>query len=429
MVRGGARCPLYGPETWVTPVGDMGNTWVMPWKTQTHMSQRHEFVLLASEVGINFRQLCRRYRLSPKTGYKWLKRFRTGGVAALGDRSRRPQSSPHTCAAGIANKVIALRQKHPTWGGRKLRRRLHDLQEVAVPAASTCTAILRRAQLLAPDAGVGHTAWQRFERALPNELWQMDFKGHFATQAGPRCHPLTVLDDHSRFNLVLAACGDEQGRTVQAPLTAAFNLYGLPDSLLCDNGPPWGNADSACPHTALTVWLLRLGVRVVHGRPYHPQTQGKDERFHRTLREELLAQCTWRDLAHCAERFPGFRECYNCERPHDALEGATPVSRYRPSPRSLPAALPAIDYPAHDTVRCVRSAGIVSFGGQTWQIGRAFAGLSIGLRPSTQADGQWEVFFCHHRLGHLDLTTPRVDKHQLRSIYSKPATHLVSEPV
>lgn len=163
------------------------------------MSQRHEFVLLASEAGVNFRQLCRRFRLSPKTGYKWLKRFRAGGLDALGDRSRRPQSSPRICESAVAAKVIALRQQHPAWGGRKLHRRLCDLQEQAVPAASTRTAILRRRSRSAPGAGVGHTACQRFARAQPNELWQMDFKGHFATQAGPRCHESMVLDDHSRF--------------------------------------------------------------------------------------------------------------------------------------------------------------------------------------------------------------------------------------
>src|SRR5258706_6518641 len=175
-LKGGARCPLYGLETWVTPFGDMGNTWAMPWITQTTMSQRHEFVLLASEAGINFRQLCRRFRLSAKTGYKWLKRFRAGGIAALGDRSRRPRCSPHTCAAELVGKVIAVRKEHPTWGGRKLRRRLRDLNVAGLPAPSPCPAILRRAQLLAPEAGERHTAWQRFERALPNELWQMDFK-------------------------------------------------------------------------------------------------------------------------------------------------------------------------------------------------------------------------------------------------------------
>lgn len=388
------------------------------------MSQRHEFVIIASNAGVNFRQLCRRFRISPKTGYKWLKRFRMGGIAALGNRSRRPQNSPKTCTPGTAEKVIALRKEHPTWGGRKLRRRLRDLHEPVVPAASTCTAIVRRAQLIPPGAGASHRPLQRFERDQPNALWQMDFKGHFATQAGPRCHPLTALDDHSRFNLVLAACGNEQALTVQEKLTLGFEVYGLPDALLCDNGPPWGSADASCAHTALTVWLLRLGVRVLHGRPYHPQTQGKEERFHRTLHQDLLSQRTWRDLAHCAEEFPRFRECYNCERPHDSLGGATPVSRYKPSPRSLPAALPAITYPANDKVLLVRTSGIVTFGGQTWQIGRAFSGLPIALRPSPQLDGHWEVFFCQHRLGQLALTAPRLGKHHLRSIYALSATAL-----
>lgn len=389
----------------------------MPWKTHTTMTQRSEFVILASETGANFRQLCRGFNISAKTGYKWLRRYREGGNAALNDRSRRPKSSPGLCAEKVAAHVVGLRREHPTWGGRKLRRRLQDLQQAVVPAASTCTAILRRAQLLGPAHGVAPTPVQRFARAQPNELWQMDFKGHFATQAGPRCHPLTVLDDHSRFNLVLTASGDETAATVQSALTAAFARYGLPEVLLCDNAPPWGCAEPVSPHTRLTVWLLRLGVRVRHGRPYHPQTQGKEERFHRTLRADLLEQHTWRDLAHCAAEFPRFRHVYNCERPHEALGGATPISHYRPSPRPAPAAPPPIEYPCGTTVRVLRENGSFTFAGQTWYVGRAFGKLPIGLRPSPQADGEWDVFFGYHLLGRLSLHTPRLPKHTLRSIY------------
>jgi len=393
----------------------------MPWHTSTFMSQRFEFVVLASQAGINFRQLCQRFGISAKTGYKWCQRYLVGGQAALGDRSRRPQRSPRQCPAAVAAAVIALRQQEPTWGARKLRRRLHDLAQPQVPAASTCTAILRRAGLLNP-AVPPPTPWQRFERAQPNELWQMDFKGHFPTQAGPRCHPLTVLDDHSRFNLVLHASANETGVSVRAALTAAFGTYGLPEALLCDNAPPWGAAEPVCPHTTLSVWLLRLGVRVLHGRPYHPQTQGKDERFHRTLNTELLHRHTWRDLAHCAELFPRYRHTYNCERPHDALRGDTPVRHYRPSPRSLPPSLPALDYACGSLVRVVRPNGGLTFHGQTWYIGRAFAGLPVGLRPSPQTDGQWEVWFAHHRLGLINLHSTAQPKHQLRSIYqSMPA--------
>lgn len=382
--------------------------------TSTTMMQRQEFVGLAEQAGINFRELCRRFGISAKTGYKWRKRASEGGAEALRDRSRRPKSHPRRSVAEVEAKVVELRARHPVWGGRKLRRRLLDLGEPVVPAASTCTAILHRHGVSLSEPGK-HTALERFERGLPNELWQMDFKGHFATLDGGRCHPLTVLDDHSRYNLALEACGDERGETVRDVLTRVFGRYGLPAMILCDNGAPWGDATAA--HTALTVWLLRLGVRVAHGRPYHPQTQGKDERFHRTLKAELIASRTWRHLAECAEHFPRFRQIYNKERPHDALNGATPASRYRPSPRALPAHLPSLEYPRTDTLRVVRGTGVLTFGGQTWLIGRAFAGLPVGLRPSAQADGQWEVFFGSLRLGCIDLAAARIEKHRLRSIY------------
>lgn len=190
--------------------------------------------------------------------------------------------------------------------------------------------------------------------------------------------------------------------------------------MLCDNGPPWGRGEPTCPYTTLTVWLLQLGVRVIHGRPYHPQTQGKQERFHRTVQRELLSRHTWRDLAHCAEHFASYRERYNCERPHDELGGDTPVQHYRPSPRSFPATLPTIEYPPGTQVRRLRSYGFFTFASQTWYVGRPFAGQPIGLRPSPQADGLWQVWFAHHLLGHIDLTTPPLPKHKLRSIYSTP---------
>lgn len=389
----------------------------MPWITASPMSQRYEFVLLATQAGANVRQLCRRFRISAKTGYKWMERFRAEGVEGLKDRSRRPRRSPRQCSEAIAAVVVALREQKPTWGGRKLRRRLQDLGHVGIPAASTCTEIVRRAQLIQPEASAQATPWQRFERAQPNELWQTDYKGHFATQCGVRCHPLAVLDDHSRFNLLLSAEANEQGITVQTALAGAFAQYGLPEAILCDNGPPWGAADPTCPYTKLAVWLLRLGVRVLHGRPYHPQTQGKQERFNRTLERDLLQHHTWRDLAHCREHFASFRHCYNCERPNDALDGATPISRYRPSVRSLPAQLPPIEYPAGTRVVTLRDSGLFTFGAQTWYVGKAFGGLPIGLRPSAQADGQWEVFFAQHPLGLLDLTGPRQSKHTARSIY------------
>jgi transposase InsO family protein len=388
----------------------------MPWKECNPMSELKEFLLFAEQPGANIRQLCQRFAISRKTGHKWIARQREGGSEAVRFRSRRPQRSPRQTPADVAQRVLALHAEYPTWCGRKLRRRLLDLQACAVPAASTCTEILRRAGCLRP-VEESSRALQRFTRALPNELWQMDYKGHFPLQAGGRCHPLTVLDDHSRFNLVLHAGADETGASVRRQLTPAFERYGLPEAILCDNGAPWGAGEPVCPYTSFTVWLLRLGVRVLHGRPYHPQTQGKEERFHRTLKRELLSRHTWRDLAHCAEHFIQYRETYNGLRPHDSLGGDTPQTRYQPSPRSFPQVLDEPEYAAGVKAQRVRANGAVTYGGQTWYIGRAFVGLPIGLRPSAQADGQWEVYFAHHLLGVIDLTAPCHPKHELRSIY------------
>ena len=362
----------------------------MPWKVSSAMSQRLEFVTLALQEGAHVRELCRRFGISPKTGYKWLHRYRADGPAALADQSRRPRTSPDRTPTDQEDVVVALRREQPAWGGRKLRRRLQDLGHADVPAASTITAILRRHDLLPTDQPAGPTPWQRFEAEAPNRLWQMDFKGHFPLDQG-RCHPLTVLDDHSRYALGLVACGDEQTATVQAHLTAIFRRYGLPERLLCDNGPPWGSSGTA-EYTPLAVWLLRLDVHLGHGRPYHPQTQGKDERFHRTLTVEVLQGQHFRDLPQTQTRFDGWRSVYNHERPHQALDGAVPARRYQASVRSFPETLPVWAYDVGDQVRRVQADGTVSFQGRPVRLGRAFVGEQVAVRATT-TDGYWEVVF------------------------------------
>jgi transposase InsO family protein len=403
----------------------MGNTcsqrWVtvgMTWHVPDLESQRLEFVQLAQQRAVRFTALCERFRISTKTGYKWLERYRQQGVQGLKDRSRRPRSSPKRCAEPVQEAVLALYAQWG-WGGRKLRRRLLDLGWQSPPAASTCTAILHRTGAFAgrtePPAG----PLRRFCREQPNALWQLDFKGDFATQSGRRCYPLAAIDDHSRFNVLLEPSANQQGGTVREALERALQRYGLPEELPCDNGPPWGSAEPVCPYTTLTVWLLQLGIRVIHGRPYHPQTQGKQERFHRTLQRELLSRHTWQDLEHCAACFREYRRRYNSERPHDELGGDTPMLHYRPSPRTMPASLPRIEYPPGTDVRRLRTGGILTVRGQTWYVGRAFNQQSVGLRPSPQTDGLLQVWFSHHLLGHIDLNSPSQPKHTLRSIYCR----------
>jgi transposase InsO family protein len=242
---------------------------------------------------------------------------------------------------------------------------------------------------------------QRFEHEAPNGLWQMDFKGHFALEAG-RCHPLTALDDHSRFCVLLQACADEKGLTVQGHLTQAFRRYGLPGRMLMDNGSPWGNA-AGQPFTPLTVWLLRLGVRVSHGRPYHPQTQGKEERFHRTLKAEVLSGPARPCLQRTQAAFDAWREVYNCTRPHEALGMQVPASRYRPSTRAFPEALPPIEYGPDDSVRRVQAEGWLHFRGHALRVPKAFHGQPVALRPAPDVDGRFDVFYCHQRIAQVSL--------------------------
>ena len=373
----------------------------MPWTELSIMDQREEFVRLAMMPGANKRELCRRFGISRAKGYKWLRRYVAEGRAGLSDRSRRPHQSPARTAEAVEKEVLRIRgENNGAWGGRKIRAAMWRAGHPDVPAASTITAILRRHGKLEERAGEHPGPHQRFERATPNELWQMDFKGHFALPAG-RCHPLTVLDDHSRYSVGLAACADERDATVRERLVAVFRRYGLPWAMLMDNGAPWGDAGDQ-PYTVFTVWLLRLGVRVTHGRPRHPQTQGKDERFHRTLKAEVLHARSFRDLAECQSAFDAWRHVYNHDRPHDALGLSVPAERYRPSSWTFPEALPPIEYGPGDIVRKVDRDGFISFQNRSWRVSKAFRSQPIALRATTQ-DGLFSVHYCTHHIAAIDL--------------------------
>lgn len=373
----------------------------MPWKETTTVSLRTEFIHLAELDGANISQLCRLYGISRKTGYKWLKRHREDGESGLADRSRRPLHSPQCSPAEVEAAVVEVRQKHPAWGGRKIKAALERKGQDHLPSPSTITQILRRNDQLEVEEAHKHRAYQHFEMEQPNQLWQMDFKGYFALEAGGYCHPLTVLDDHSRFLVGLRACPNETHQTVQEQLSSIFRCYGLPERMLMDNGSPWGD-DRDSPHTILTAWLIRLGVQIRHGRPYHPQTQGKDERLHRTLQDELLSRHCLASLADCQVHFDDWRESYNFERPHEALEMQSPISRYQPSSRAFPDILPPILYEPSDIVRKVDATGRIYFRNRSFRVGKAFRHNPVALRP-TQADGQYDVIFCDQKVAQISL--------------------------
>ena len=373
----------------------------MPWQERSTMSERQEFVILASQDGANISALARRYGISRKTAYKWMTRFAQTGSAGLVDQARRPATSPIRTSDAMETRILAVRDAHPQWSGRMLHHHLGGAA-AGVPAPSTITAILRRHGRLDPAETSKHTPVQRFEHPEPNDLWQLDFMGHLPIQSG-RVHPLSLLDDHSRFGLALVACACEQQQLVQTHLIRAFERYGMPRRILTDNGPPWGTS-GAGGLTALEVWLLRLGIHVSHGRPAHPQTQGKVERWHATIHAEVFRYQSPLDLTVCQHHFDTFRDCYNLERPHTALAYATPASRYQPSPRPYPGSLPPIEYGPDDLVRKVNAHGIISVHNQRHFVGRGLAGMPVAVRPTT-TDGTLTVHFCHRQVATLILQT------------------------
>jgi len=425
----------------------------MPWQNHSKMSLKLEFATLADQDDANMSALCRRFNISRPTGYKWLARYRENGQEGLEERSRRPDHSPNQTPEPIEEAVCEVRNRHPAWGGRKIRGRLLQQAEAGelsfgpaeVPAGSTCQAIIKRNGLVESKSERHRKAFERFEKAEPNALWQMDFKGHFPLVGeGRRCHPLTIVDDHSRFAIGLEACPNEQRETVKERLTAVFRRYGLPRRILCDNSLPWGvpTAERAGRplYTKLNAWLFRLGVDVVHGQPYHPETQGKCERFHRSLDEEVLQYGSYQALTECQTDFDQWRSTYNLERPHEALSpengspkngspknGSTdggemevPSSRYELSGRSFPSELPEISYPAAEHVRTVSAGGQIWFAGDKFYVGEAFDGDPVAVRPQEPSKNEpgeaasgdeaskqkWAVYYCHKKVHVIESDPP-----------------------
>ena len=378
----------------------------MPWDVKDIMNRREDFVREAATQAVPFSELCRKYAITRQTGYKWLARHRAEGINGLADRSRRPHHSPARSAQHIEARVLELRHERG-WGGRKIARRLRDLGETQIPAPATITEILRRHGLIDEHASQQRQHWQRFEHEHPNSLWQMDFKGDFQTLESGRCAPLTVIDDHSRYNIVLSACSRTTTEVVQAALEQAFRCYGLPSRINTDNGAPWGSPSAPGQLTELAVWLIRLGIRVSYSRPYHPQTNGKDERFHRSLKAEVLERHAFSTHEHVQQELDRWRQVYNTERPHEALEMATPVTRYACSLSRMPDRLPEPEYGSGDEVLRVNSNGLVRFRGEKVKLSIALKGLYVAARPSKEEDGVIEFWFAHHRVEKLDLKTAK----------------------
>lgn len=372
----------------------------MSWKEETAMSNKKKFISAIEEKKTTFSALCKEFNISRECGYKWLRRYKENGEEGLKEKSRKPHSSPLKTSNEIELRILEVRDAHPAWGARKIYAFLARRGIDSLPDPSTITRILHRQNRIHEEASLKRKAFIRFEHSLPNQLWQMDFKGSFEIDSG-RCNPLTILDDHSRYSICLRACENQQKDTVKTALINAFRIYGLPERMTMDNGSPWGNPGDTSGHTNLEVWLIRLGIYVSHSRPFHPQTQGKDERFHRSLQEELLNGKKFRDLEDVQNHFNEWRWCYNQDRPHEALGMHPPSSKYKISFRVYPEHLPEIEYSTGSELRKVEMKGDISYRGKRYFISESMRGLFVRLVES-ERNGIIEVYLAHQKVKEID---------------------------
>ncbi len=373
----------------------------MGWREMSVADQRLEFVMLASLDGANVSSLCERFGISRQTGHMWLRRL-AAGEKTFEDRSRRPLCSPRRLPDELEARILAVRAAHPAWGARKIAAVLRR-DGIEPPATSTVHAVLSRHGCIAPDSP--GRAYGSFERTAPNALWQMDFKGRVRLGCGAWLYPLTVIDDHSRFAVGLAACADQQTQTVKVRLETTFRHHGLPEAIYVDNGSPWGGGKPG-QWTPLRLWLLKLGIETIHSKPYHPQGRGKNERFHRSLAAEVFSLVPLPGFDDAQAAFDRWRPVYNRERPHQALDFATPAQRYQPSWRAFPETLPVPQYDQGEILRRVGTTkAYLSFRNRHWKVPDAFRGETLAIRPRLP-DGCFNICFGAREIASINLNSP-----------------------
>ena len=371
----------------------------MAWNMSDVREQRVRFVVRASEAERNLSELCREFGISRPTGYLWLKRWQEQKTAGLEEKSRRPQHSPHKTAEAVEQQIIELRRQRPDWGARKLRRLLAE-QGRLLPVITLHRVLLRQGLVRPEDRH--EAAVQRFERAAPTELWQMDFKSPKGWEQ--RVGPLSVIDDHSRYVIRLAQTGTTRSQAVQEQLQQAFAECGVPQAMLMDHGTPWWNAAAPSGWTELTVWLMGQGIRLHFGRYRHPQTQGKVERFHGAL-----------EMARRRRGLPGeeqrqawldeFRYEYNHVRGHEALGMRTPASVWQPSGRPYDPHPREWEYGAGAEVHRLDGAGQLRLGQRNWLVSQALRRQPVEVKRI--GESTLLVYYCQSLVREIDLAAQR----------------------
>ncbi len=346
----------------------------MPWKDKTVEGLRKEF-LEASKGTKNFSSLCREFGISRKTGYKWLSRGESG--QSMTDGSHAPHHIPGRTPAEIEEAILCVRYDNPEWGAKTIRKVLENNGYENLPCARTINNILQRNGCIYESESQKRKAYIRFQREHCNELWQTDFKGDFPLLDGTRCFPLDILDDHSRFCLCIEA--KSKPGDILPVFESVFKTYGLPQTILSDNG--WAFAGFRGGHTKFERWLMDLDILPIHGRPFHPQTQGKIERFHRTMKNELLKRNSFVDLSDADKHLKEWRTKYNEVRPHEAIEMLCPADVYIPSKRLYPDRIEPYEYNDMNRILKVNYKGYLHFDRKEFYLSEAMAGAELEMRP------------------------------------------------
>ena len=380
----------------------------MPWTVTDTMNQRTTFIQEYQKGLFSMTELCRRFNISRKTGYKWLQRHHQGGLQALNDQSRAPKHSPQRTPETITTILLETRKAHPRWGPRKILDYLRPRHpQINFPAPSTVGDMLKREGLVTPKRPRrrhSHPGSNALVAQAPGQVWTADFKGEFRLASRKYCYPLTIQDAYSRYLLACHGLGSTASEGVKPVFQRLFESFGLPSVIRTDNGSPFASKAIA-GLSRLSLWWIQLGIDPDRITPGCPQQNGRHERMHKTLKAEATRPPE-KTFARQQKRFDTFRQEFNDIRPHQALGGQTPCSQFAPCAREMPVKVPSPAYGGHYEVRRVSSVGAIKFKGEVIFVSGTLAGHQVGLEEVD--DGIWNVVFYHVLLGRLDERTGHV---------------------
>jgi len=374
----------------------------MPWKESSVMDERMRFVIRLKD-GESMASLCREFRISRKTGYKIFERYEECGLEGLSDRTRRPFRYANQLPEQLEAAIVTAKREKPNWGARKIRERLLRRlpHAVKVPACSTIHAVLDRHGLVsrARRSRTRTEGTPLSEGSSPNDLWCTDYKGEFMLADKRYCYPLTVTDHASRYLLLCEAMESNAEKPAFTAFERLFKERGLPRAIRSDNGVPFASPNGLFNLSKLSVWWLRLGIRIERIRPGHPQQNGRHERMHLTLKKEATRPAG-ANLLQQQAKFDEFMEEFNNERPHEALAMKCPAEVYAPSTRPYQG-IPEPHYPFHDRTVMVTSCGRLCLYRKKINLSVCLAGQAVGIKEVD--DGIWLVSFMEYDLGYIDL--------------------------